>query len=151
MNNGKRLSKDKQRYEMIAQAISGMPQREIAAHHGVTQQAVSKILSDNEIRAIIDQERRIMVGYAPEAREKLIEKMRSAVDEKIQVDCAKEVLKSTGILPSHTPPALVQQVFNQVNIFSGGDHDSLKDFMAWRSSQDVVDIEQVPQEGDESE
>lgn len=151
MNNGKRLSKDKQRYEMIAQAISGMPQREIAAHHGVTQQAVSKILSDNEIRTIIDRERRDMVSYAAEAKETLIQKMRTAKEEKLQVDCAKTVLQSTGILPSHTPPQLVQNVFNQVNIVAGGDHDSLKDFMAWRSSQGVVDIEQVPQEGDESE
>lgn len=102
---------DDERARIAAARIEGKTTREIAAELNRSQSTISRRLRDDEIRDMIDRERRALAGYATEAREVLVDTMRQTDDRKLRYDASKTVLQSTGILPSHTPSPLTVHLY----------------------------------------
>jgi predicted transcriptional regulator len=122
----------KERDVQIAQmAIEGRSQREIAEVAGVTQQAVSKVLNKDEIKALVDQAQEIIATGAITAADNMIgaaeyfrdylkklkkgEKMEQDVDKQM-IDygfkASREIGKSTGSLAGDAPSVFVQNIYN---------------------------------------
>ncbi len=137
-------------------ALSGMSQAKIAKDVGLTETHVSRILQKDEIQTIIEQGAADMIDLVPDAVDvhKRCLKMIKGKDKdpKIAQSSATTVLKTTGIIPSHTQ-ININKLFNQDNSTKVTQIAGIQEFMAWKFSPDnpanAIDV--TPDEGkDES-
>ena len=136
---------DDERARIAAARIEGKTTREIAAELNRSQSTISRRLQDDEIRDMIDRERRALAGYATEAREVLVDTMRQTDDRKLRYDASKTVLQSTGILPSHTPSPFILNLYQDNRTVESHVWNVLSDKMSEMlpppdNDKDIVDV-----------
>lgn len=90
--------------------LNGSSQHEIAKAIGVGQSAVSKMLSDSDIKVLLNQCQRRMASEATKVTDKFMSHCYSESD-KISLDAIKHYHQITGIAPSHAQSPFIQQIF----------------------------------------
>lgn len=124
--------------------LGGLSQTKIAKKHGISQMQVSRILSSDEAKAIIQSGIREQINMIPEANEVVRSSMSDPDDGKLRLEAAKTVFKNTGITPSHTAISIdkILMVSNQ-----GQEQTQIKElqkYMAWKYSDanpdNVIDV-----------
>ena len=123
-----------------------MPQTALAAKHNVSQSQISRILSQDEMQAIVHQGITDQVSMIPSANE-VIQECINGDDKKMALDASKVVFKNTGITPSHTQ-ININKMFNQDNRTQAVQIDGLQEFMAfkYRDEDDDKVIDVTPDE-----
>ena len=139
MSNNKKV-----RNVSIAQdRVAGLSQTDIAKKHGISQMQVSRILSSDEAKAIIQTGIQEQICMIPEANEVVRSSMSDPDDGKLRLDAAKTVLKNTGITPSHTAISidklLIDNRSQEKTLIDG-----LQEFMAYKyrdeDDKKVIDV-----------
>ena len=147
----------KRRNAHIAQdSLSGMGQIAIGKKHGIGHQHVSTILRKDEIRDIIEQGTVDMISLVPDAVDvhKSCLKMIKGKDKdpKVAQSSATTVLKTTGIIPSHTAISIDKLLID--NRSEGNlEIQGLQEFMAFKyrdvGADKVIDV--TPEEDKEAD
>lgn len=99
------------RDKAMAMRLEGKSTVTIGKELGVTHQAVSRLLSDAECKAIIDKCHRELVYHAPEINLLFLKDCQS--DGKIGLEARKRFQDITGIAPMHSQSYFLQQIFVQ--------------------------------------
>jgi len=105
----------KNRAKIARDIAHGVPQREIAAKHGVTQGAISHLARKDEIKALVERAReRLITRTLEPAVDNLHDIVASKDDDdldryKLKLKYSAEVARAAGVLPSYTLNKRVQQ------------------------------------------
>lgn len=101
-----------QRDAMIAQGrLQGATYRELATRHGVDPATIHRVLTDPEVKDIVETGQRQMLTLIPKA----VDNYRVLLDDpdsKIRLMASKDVSQTAGILPTHMQSLVVNQVYN---------------------------------------
>jgi len=92
----------------------GMSQTKIADKVGIDQAQVSRILSEERQKEIIDQAVNIRIAAIKGASRRLVKHVYSK-DAKISLAAIGLIDKSTGISGAHTPPIYIDKLYQQNN------------------------------------
>ncbi len=117
--------------------LSGDKQQTIADRHNMSPSNVSRILSSDQVKDIIQAGIQEQIDMIPEANEVVKSSMRSPKDGKLRLDAAKTVLRNTGISPTHARNIHIDKMVQQnTQINEAAEIEGLQEFMKWRFSQD---------------
>ena len=97
--------------------LKGMTYSQIAEKHGVVKSTVGNILRDDDIKAILEQGTKELIAFIPKAVDNYNHLLTSGT-EKIQLEASRDILKTTGIMPSHTSTQFFTNIYNQTNTIS---------------------------------
>ena len=97
--------------------LKGMTYAQIAAKHGIVKSTVGEILKDDDIKAILEQGTKELIAFIPKAVDNYNHLLTSDT-EKIQLEASRDILKTTGIMPSHTSTQFFTNIYNQTNTIS---------------------------------
>ena len=122
----------------------GMSQVKIAAKTGLDKGQVSRILSQDRQKEIIDQAVNIRIAAIKGASCKLVKHVHSD-DAKISLAAIGLIDKSTGISGAHTPPVYIGKLYQQNNTLSLSP-DVLK-LLAGAGHEDLIEIPGYDDEG----
>ena len=115
---------------------TGMSQQDIANEVGITQQGVSVMLKDEDVKAILDGVHRKYVSHADEVSDKFLEHCADE-DKKISLDACKSYNKMVGFMPS----PMQNQFLTQINITNDADSEQemagLAAFLAQKRQDDI--------------
>lgn len=121
---GSRSATTSRRRETALNAhLAGRNQRDIARDLGISQPAVSRLLSDSECKAIIDKCHREIVSAAPEINQLFIQDCRA--EGKLGLEARKRMQDIIGIAPSHTQSIFIQTIFQGNNQVIGAELGSI--------------------------
>jgi predicted transcriptional regulator len=123
---------------IIAARLAGQTYAEIAKTVGISKGTISRILTDEETRDVIQTGTRLMVNLTPIVVNNY-NKLIKSENEEIQLKATNKVAEIIGIAPSHTPNVLINQVINQVNVTGPKELSVLSDFIHSREPE-VIDI-----------
>jgi len=87
---------------IIAERAKGAAYSEIAARFGISSSTVSNILSDEDIKDILDTGMSQLVALVPLAIRNYATLAQDDADPKLQRDVSKDLLQMVGIMPGHT-------------------------------------------------
>ena len=147
--------------QLAEQRAEGLPLHEIARQNGFHESTASRKLQKPEIKALVE---RIQAELIKTSIPQAAENIRHAVEQyKPQAalptnqrdsqlrehgfKASQRLLESVGILPSHTPSVLIQQIFNQNDPQIGQELGQLKEFLLSRYGPDdhngdlVIDVQ----------
>lgn len=99
----------------------GTPPSEIASHMNCHESTIYRLLSKDEVKAIIERESQALLQIVPKARrniEKMVEKFDSITDpsmKKLAFRATERVLESVGILNGSTSFNIQHLIMNQQN------------------------------------
>lgn len=104
----------KNRAKIARDIARGVPQREIATKHGVTQGAISHLARKDEIKALVERAReRLITRTLNPAVDNLHQVVTSDTDDldryKLKLKYSAEVARAAGVLPSYGLNKRVQQ------------------------------------------
>ena len=134
----KRISRDLHIAELRA---TGKSVLEIAKETSLSHQRVSQILSDKQIKEILEEAQRYYISKAPEIKENFI-KLCMDENKKISLDAIKEWHKITGIAPSQIQSQFLQQIYVDNRTISPETMSNLEKMLALKREQDLQeDIE----------
>lgn len=115
-------------------ALGGTSQVDIAEDVDLSQAHVSRILSSDEAKAMIQTGIQAQIDMIPQANTVVKASMENKDDGKLRLDAAKVVMKNTGITPSHAQ-INIGKMF-QDNRTQIAEIDGIKEFIAWKLSAD---------------
>ena len=107
-NNPGRTQRDA---SMTALRLQGHTMTDIATAHNVNVSTVSRVLSDDDCKAIIDRTIRKYISQANTIGDKFLLHCQSD-DQKISLDAIKHYHQITGIAPSHTGNTILMQIYH---------------------------------------
>lgn len=94
---------------------AGLTMRQIADKMGLDKATICHVINDDDIKPLIEQEAKVLLGLVPRAVD-VVRETLDGEDNKLKYQASKDVLQSTGILPSHTQAVIIQNSFNQTNV-----------------------------------
>lgn len=124
--------------------IKGATYAQLSEKYGLAKSSLHSILSDDEIKEVIDSGVRHAVSLVPKAMGK-IEKLMDSDDEKIALQASKEICNITSIAPSHAQNVFIQNIHNSQDIHITAELSDMQAYLASRWSK-TVDI--TPHDGD---
>ncbi|HDY88771.1 MAG TPA: hypothetical protein ENH82_11760, partial [bacterium] len=86
---------------IVQSYLTGQSQKAIAKTYGISQAQVSRILSDDDCKAIIDTTHRDMIRLVPLAINNYCEFLASK-NEAVRYKSSQDLLKIIGIMPTHS-------------------------------------------------
>jgi len=112
----KKITKDnparKERDTRIAELrVQGQTLEQIGRQVGVHKSTVSRVLNDDETKALVDESARRVLNLVPAAVDVFAEILHGD-DPKIKQKVADRVLQIAGISPSHAPAPVIQNIYN---------------------------------------
>lgn len=93
--------------------LAGATYRELSKRYGLATSTLHEILTDDEIKDVIETGTKEMIALVPKALDNYTRLLASGND-KIRLEASRDVTKNVGISPSHTQNQVI------VNMFSGG-------------------------------
>lgn len=125
---------------MAVMLIAGKNQTDIAKEFGLSQQAVSKALrSDESVKYLIDTSTRMLATMLPKVTANY-DRLLSSADDNIVLKANQDILKNTGITPSHTQSITINNIMQTTNIMA--DPEVMRALQqALAPAGDVIDIE----------
>lgn len=105
----------KNRAKIARDLAQGVPQREIAAKHGVTQGAISHLARKDEVKALVERAREQLITRTLNPAVDNLHKIVTSSDDadldlyKLKLKYSAEVARAAGVLPSYGLNKRVQQ------------------------------------------
>lgn len=107
-NNPARDARD---LTIASDRIKGATYQQIAERHGITKSRVGQILTDDEIRDVVETGQRQMISLVPKAVDNY-QLLLDDPDSKIRLAASKDVSQAAGILPTHMQSLVINQIYN---------------------------------------
>jgi DNA-binding Xre family transcriptional regulator len=144
-DNPARIERDR---TIAAERLKGKTYRELSEQFGLSKSSLHHILSDDEMRDVIETGTREITGLIPKAVGNY-EKLLDSTDEKVRLKASQDVLQTTGIMPSHTQSNIMVNILNKTDIIITKELEQLSKFLQSRL-EDVIDIvEEDDPDGDQ--
>jgi hypothetical protein len=124
-DNPARMERDR---TIAAERLKGKTYRELSEQFGLSKSSLHHILSDDEMRDVIEAGTREMTGLIPKAVGNY-EKLLDSTDEKVRLKASQDVLQTTGIMPSHTQSNIMVNILNRTDIVITKEIEQLSEFL----------------------
>jgi len=98
------------------QRLQGATYAELAKAHGISKARIHQILSDEEIRDIIETGTRQLISMVPLAIDNYQSFLTDKSDKTIKYKSSKDLLQAVGIQPSHAPATVINQILAVKNM-----------------------------------
>jgi DNA-binding Xre family transcriptional regulator len=132
---------------IAVERLKGKTYRELSEQFGLSKSSLHHILSDDEMRDVIETGTREITGLIPKAVGNY-EKLLDSEDEKIRLKASQDVLQTTGIMPSHTQSNIMVNILNKTDIIITKEIEQLSRFLQ-SQLEDVIDI--MPEDDPEAD
>jgi hypothetical protein len=126
---------------IVSEVLKGRSQTEIGQEVGLTQGSISKILKDDDYRAILQAGIKQQILLIPKAHN-VISRLLDDEDSKVKLSAAKVIFHNTGVAPSHTQSVFINNLTlnQQINVDTGVRQDIARVLQV--NDVEVMDIEE---------
>ena len=124
--------------------LQGKSCQQIADELNCHKSTISRKLSDPDVKAIIEQGTRELTAYVPNVVLGYGDLIKSE-NESIKLKAFQDILKTTGIAPTHTVNTFFTQI-NQKQVQYVQNTENLKDFMQFVASKEDIPEAEIEDE-----
>lgn len=125
--------------QIAALHMQGMPQDKIAKKFKLTQGRISQVLKTDEcVKYFIDAGTRTLASMIPKVTRNY-DRMLDSEDDSVALRANQDVLKNTGITPSHTQNITINNIMQTNNVMADPEiMQALKEALA--PNREIIDI-----------
>ena len=138
------IQKQEQNGTIAQLRLQGKSYRQIADEIGCGLATINRTLQDEEVKAVLEIGTRQLTSYIPKVVSNYKDFLDSK-DDKIKLDAGRDILKITGIAPTHTVNTFFTQI-NQKQVQYVQNTENLKDFMQFVASKEDIPEAEIEDE-----